>query len=307
MKNKSKQPSEFGLDTLRLALSIAEGPTLKVGGLKLIGSRSRAFKELLEHGALVLDGKHHSITCQECDRRHRALVTFDRERQAMTYFCSEAGRVAIDARALNVYTLRLEWLLDWLADAFRISAKQRPFSLIENHLWELGQANIHHQQLRVMLARHIGSLGHLTQIETITARRTGKTGVILTTSSGFSQPHRLPNGFSMIGLQEVLAEDQSAASIDLDRLLTIVEPEAIIDPYSTGMPGRRSGAHFIKAEHERRIADDKALERIGDEARELERWYVENHRDGPPLAAGRIENLIRERHNIYKSGLSSTK
>lgn len=68
--------------------------------------------------------------------------------------------------------------------------------------------------------------------------------------------------------------------------------------------------------------DSKTFERAGlihhcDQLREGRSWngfsmiglrevLVENHHDAPPLTASSIENLIRERHNRYRSTLSST-
>ena len=305
--SRSKPPSDLGLAELRLALSIVEGSSLKVSGQKLIGRGSTPFRRLRDCGLIVRTGSTSSVACPECDSGHPVSVSFDHQRQEATAFCGEAGRFTVEPGALDVYEFDLSAFLEWIARALRISAKQSPIRWIGGHLWELGEVSIHHRLLRVMMARCIDSLAALGQIETIASRRTGKTGIVLTTSSGFTEPYRLHNGFSVISLTEVLKQDRSKAAIDLDRLIMISEPEATIDPFSRGVPGRRSGAQFVKTEHQRRVSSQEALTRIGEEARELEVWYAEHYPDGPSLKAESIENIIREAHNQSRLSYSSIK
>jgi hypothetical protein len=71
------------------------------------------------------------------------------------------------------------------------------------------------------------------------------------------------------------------------------------DPYNTGLPGRPTIGHIIRAEFLRRADAGIALRILTAEARELNAWVKQNHPKGPVATAKTIENHIRELHRRY--------
>jgi hypothetical protein len=101
-------------------------------------------------------------------------------------------------------------------------------------------------------------------------------------------------------------DDPAAKSISLHRpdgkeldcrlsRAAAAEAEPAVDPYRTGAAGPRTISHLVLAEAERRLKDGRPCAWLKDFAAELEQWGKTNHPAGPPLQAGRIENLVRNR------------
>ena len=72
----------------------------------------------------------------------------------------------------------------------------------------------------------------------------------------------------------------------------------------TGVSGRPGSQHFITREFERRIQNGTALRILAEEAKALEA-YLDGLREKdetiPSLKAGRIENVIRDKHRHWKN------
>jgi hypothetical protein len=81
---------------------------------------------------------------------------------------------------------------------------------------------------------------------------------------------------------------------DFQRWLTTHRYE--IHPFRTGLPGRPTAIQLIEAEHQRRIDSGKALDKVGEEAKHLEKWLVTTHPRAPRTTAKTIENRIRKAH-----------
>jgi hypothetical protein len=69
-----------------------------------------------------------------------------------------------------------------------------------------------------------------------------------------------------------------------------------IHPFRTGLPGRPTAIQLIEAEHQRRINSGKALDKVGEEAKHLEKWLVTTHPRAPRTKTKTIENRIRKAH-----------
>jgi hypothetical protein len=76
----------------------------------------------------------------------------------------------------------------------------------------------------------------------------------------------------------------------------------------TGVSGRPGSQHFVTREFERRILNGTALRVLAEEAKALE-VYLDGLREKdetiPSLKAGRIENVIRDKHRHWKNRLPS--
>jgi hypothetical protein len=81
------------------------------------------------------------------------------------------------------------------------------------------------------------------------------------------------------------------------------------DPFRTGAAGRPSAADFIRAEAERRIAEQEVTPTRGglaDFSQKLWDWYDKKRKtfepSGPSITAGRIETVVR---NLWNAALSA--
>ena len=69
----------------------------------------------------------------------------------------------------------------------------------------------------------------------------------------------------------------------------------------TGAPGRPSrGMHVVRAEFDRRRADDECEPSLRQEAAALERWFHQRYPEAGPLTAKTIENNIRADYRDWK-------
>jgi len=82
------------------------------------------------------------------------------------------------------------------------------------------------------------------------------------------------------------------------------DPSAIVDPYKTGLPGRRTIAHLIKNEFDRRRKEGETEVKLKDEAAALHHWAATTHPTAPTPTVTTIENQIRQLHRAYRESLA---
>jgi hypothetical protein len=73
-------------------------------------------------------------------------------------------------------------------------------------------------------------------------------------------------------------------------------PPTPAEIFSTGMPGRPSSKHFIRAEHQRRLDEGEAHESVADEAKHLAAWLAQQHPTAPQPTLKTVMNAIRTAH-----------
>jgi hypothetical protein len=69
-----------------------------------------------------------------------------------------------------------------------------------------------------------------------------------------------------------------------------------VKPHRTGTEGRPTSMHFIRPEHERRLASGAAYPTLAQEARHLRDWFGSTYPDLPLPSTSTLENALRARH-----------
>ena len=104
----------------------------------------------------------------------------------------------------------------------------------------------------------------------------------------------LPKGLTLRGVR--IKSARGGADASSAALAASPMPAAAPEILSTGAPGRPSSMHFIRAEHQRRLDEGEARERVAEEAKHLVAWFIEAHPTAPQPTAKTIENAIRAEH-----------
>jgi len=80
----------------------------------------------------------------------------------------------------------------------------------------------------------------------------------------------------------------------------IVSTVPVVDPYKTGLPGRRSIAHLILQEFKRRSKEGECEPVLAAEARALQAWASATHSNAPTPKSRVIENQIRVEYRAHQ-------
>jgi hypothetical protein len=183
------------------------------------GDCCQHIKTLTDMGLIEPGPTPDTITCAACDADHVATLEYDPGRRRYTYFCPEAGWVAADDADLVTYRFRPEWVADWLVKALPITSPvQRP-AIVPEFVWYLGDATCGVTSVTVIFARRMSSQVTLDRLASeLRTIHPAEKGLILTTAMRVPRHLRLPGGFEMLPLAEIIRAGGDSFSVDKQRL-----------------------------------------------------------------------------------------
>ena len=147
------------------------------------------------------------------------LVGFewDADLQAFVGFHPNMGPMDAEPRVRKQYRIDFEWLLSAIVDAAGVAAGQRRACLVEDQLWDLGDARLGRKMRPVLFARRLCSADALDLVErALTARQGRAGGVLLTTSQRISSAVRLPGRHRILHIRDCLDQTSHQFALDLD-------------------------------------------------------------------------------------------
>ena len=110
----------------------------------------------------------------------------------------------------------------------------------------------------------------------------------------------IPVVFCTKELLELFGQRDGRAPVDSGAAEAIAKSGNDVDPYSTGVPGRRTVIHLIEQELRRRLSDGKVLTTITSESEYLSSWAAEQHPEAPRVTAKTIRNRLA---GVYRAGM----
>jgi hypothetical protein len=178
---------------------------------------NRLGEQLISGGALVETTPSESIVMPiDLDDE---LVGFEWEadRQAFVGFHPNMGLVEADPRVRKRYRVNFDWLLSAIAGAAAVAAGQRRVCLVDDLLWDLGDARLRRNRRPVLFARRLGFADVLDLAEgALIARRGRADGLLLTTSPQISRAVRLPGRHQVLHIRDCLDHASRHFALDAD-------------------------------------------------------------------------------------------
>ncbi len=135
------------------------------------------------------------------------------------HFCPEARIVKIDDGDLATYQHRPEWLVNWLATALQVPSRLRQRAIVPDRAWYLGDARCGDTQITVVFACRIRSQADLDQLASaLHPIHPAEKGLVITTSLHVARQVRLPGGYELLPLPEIVRATSDGLVLDSQRL-----------------------------------------------------------------------------------------
>ena len=179
---------------------------------------NRLGEELISAGALVETTPSETIVMpMDLDDE---LVGFEWEadRQAFVGFHPNMGLVEADPRVRKRYRVNFDWLLSAIAGAAGVAAGQRRVCLVDDLLWDLGDARLRRQQTAdaVRTPPRLSRMPWILRSGALIARQGRADGVLLTTSPRISRAVRLPGRHRILHIRDCLDHASRHFALDAD-------------------------------------------------------------------------------------------
>ena len=226
-------------EAIELAFRLCEQHPAEISWHVLTMHFNRLGEELISAGALVETTPSETIVMpMDLDDE---LVGFEWEadRQAFVGFHPNMGLVEADPRVRMRYRLNFDWLLSAIAGAAGVRAGQRRVCLVDDVLWDLGDARLGRNRRPVLFARRLGLAGALDVAEGALIARQGRAdGVLLTTSPRISRAVRLPGRHRILQIRDCLDHASCHFALDADVIAgSRLRPERIVPDAVEMEPG----------------------------------------------------------------------
>ncbi len=245
---------------------------------------TREVQILRELGAIQSGPLADSITCRACHSDHAAEIEFDATARRYFHFCPEAGIVKIDDADLATYQHRPEWLVDWLATALQVPSRLRQRALVPDRAWHLGDARCGDTQITVVFACRVCSQADLDRLASaLHPIHPAEKGLVITTSLQVARQVRLPGGYELLPLPEIVRATSDGLVLDSQRLgfwIRGMRPTtAKGGPSRTGRPSPES---VIRQMYDRRRSCGLVVGTISGEAKAILAEWKEYAPDQTP-------------------------
>jgi len=177
----------------------------------------RLGEELISAGALVETTPSETVVMPMDLDDELVGFEWDAGRQAFVGFHPNMGLVEADPRVRKRYRVNFDWLLSAIAGAAGAAAGQRRVCLVDDLLWDLGDARLRRNKRPVLFARRLGFTDALDLAEgALIARESRADGVLLTTSPQISRAVRLPGRHRILHIRDCLDHASRGFGLDAD-------------------------------------------------------------------------------------------
>jgi hypothetical protein len=127
------------------------------------------------------------------------------------------GLVEADPRVRKRYRVNFDWLLSTIAGAAGVAARQCPVCLVDDQLWDLGDAWFDRRKATILFARRLGQIDGLDLVCDALTRRIGRPpGILLTTTRRMPRHVMIPGQHRALYLGECMRGDVPEFGIDTD-------------------------------------------------------------------------------------------
>jgi hypothetical protein len=178
---------------------------------------NRLGEELISAGALVETTPSETIVMPVDLDDELVGFEWEADRQAFVAFHPNMGLVEADPRVRKRYRVNFDWMLSAIAGAVGVAAGQRRVCLVDDLLWDLGDARLRRERRPVLFARRLCFADALDLAERALIARQGRAdGVLLTTSPRISKAVRLPGRHRLLHIRDCLDHTSRGFGLDAD-------------------------------------------------------------------------------------------
>jgi len=223
-----REPDAEGFDFL---LNLLECDPPDVSGAVLVDAHPEVGQQLIDCSALRPTSNASIVTCRACDADHPSEVEFDESVNGYRHFCPDAGWVDVPADDLKCYRADISWLLTKLRRELGIADHVPAPCLVDEVLWDLGEAWIGKRKSTILFGRRIGHGGNLDRVCDVLTNRVGRPpGLLLTSAENHPRHVDMPGRHRIVPMKDCLQPAGDGKGIDLDILAGIVGGERPLHP-----------------------------------------------------------------------------
>lgn len=194
----------------RLMLTIAETPGARITGSVLSDFHPRHGRQLIEANLLMPQGETLAAPLDLDHDDEPVRLIWSGEHGGYGYYSPAADWVPVPPDRLNIFAVNMPVLLAHMVKDLDVSGGTGSTSLVDDVLWELGDAKIRNrrQRLPIWFARRLSDRECWQKVEDLTKRRPHETIRVIVTST----PHeRLLSdalaGHLIVNLADVISAD----------------------------------------------------------------------------------------------------
>ena len=225
----------IGPEALRLLLELCEQDPPEIAGAVIADHFADAGRQLSNSGALRSLDNATVVTCRVCHDDHPAEVEFEERTKSYHHFCPEAGWVEVPLEDLKQYRLHYPSLLAALARALKIPEQFKPACLVDDILWNLGDAPHGERKIAVLFGRRLNYDDNLDRaIDALTNQIGRPRGVLLSTTDRLSRHVRLPGHHRFLPLRDCVVAGASGLEIDQGIIKGVISGAVRQEGFSTG-------------------------------------------------------------------------
>jgi hypothetical protein len=204
-------------EAIELVFRLCEQDPAEISWHVLTMHFNRLGEELISAGALVETTPSETIIMPVDLDDELVGFEWEADRQAFVGFHPNMGLVEADPRVRKRYRVNFHWMLSAIAGAAGVAPGQRRVRLVDDLLWDLGDARLRRNRRPVLFARRLGFEDALDIAEGALIARQGRAdGVLLTTSPRISRAVRLPGRHRILHIRDCLDHASRGFGLDAD-------------------------------------------------------------------------------------------